>query len=163
MIPFELVSLRPLGRQGRFAWAWALAAAASLLASPLQVREGGWVRLVPPSAEVTAAYLVLENAGPEPDALIGASSAAAREVELHETVERDGQMKMVKVDRMELPAGGKLELRPRGPHLMLVGLTAPLREGDQIPLQLRFASGKVVEVQLPVRRQAPNGPPPPGK
>ncbi len=42
---------------------------------------------------------------------------------------------------------------------MLMGLTKPLKEGDEIALTLTFESGKVLEVAAPVdtSREAPMG------
>lgn len=125
---------------------------------PLRVPPGGWVRHVPPSAEVTAAYFDLVNTGSEPEVLVGAKSPSCAEIELHETVEQDGKMRMLRVERMVVPAGGKFQLKPRGSHLMLIGLKQPLREGSTVRIQLQFESGKALEVELPVRLSAPSPP-----
>jgi hypothetical protein len=37
-----------------------------------------------------------------------------------------------------IPAGGRLELKPGGSHVMVTGLEAPLRPGEALKLMLRF-------------------------
>ena len=86
---------------------------------------------------VAAAYLtVVDNGGG--DRLVGAASPAAERVTLHENTGPRGVSLMERVDTLEVPAGGRLELRPGGSHLMLEGVGAPLREGGRIELTLRF-------------------------
>lgn len=148
----------------------ALLLAASVLlaacagAGPAIGISGAWAR--PPLAEggPAAAYLVVENRGPAADALLGASSPIAGSVEVHETFELGagdpaasdgamggGMMGMRPVDRLEIPAGGRVELRPGGHHLMLVGLRGPLAPGSSIELTLRFERAGDVTVSVPVR------------
>ena len=59
------------------------------------------------------------------------------------------------VQRIALPAGRKVELKPGGYHVMLVDLKQPLAKGDKVPLTLRVegADKKVtsIEVQAEVR------------
>jgi len=110
-----------------------------------------WARLQPPVAEMSAAFLVIENAGTESDALVGASCACARAVELHVMQEIDGKMNMRQVERFAIPAGGRLALAPGGPHLMLIGLTAPLSTERPLELRLRFERGGERTIVVPVR------------
>ena len=64
-------------------------------------------------------------------------------------------MRMRAVQRIALPAGRKVELKPGGYHVMLVDLKQPLAKGDKVPLTLRVegADKKVtsIEVQAEVR------------
>lgn len=39
---------------------------------------------------------------------------------------------------LAIPAGSSVELKPGGTHIMLMGLEAPLPEGDSLRLTLRF-------------------------
>jgi copper(I)-binding protein len=49
-----------------------------------------------------------------------------------------GMMKMSAVDRLPLPAGKAVELKPGGYHVMLLDLVAQLKEGDTVTLKLTF-------------------------
>jgi hypothetical protein len=59
-------------------------------------------------------------------------------------------MRMRQIDGIDLPAGKTVELKPGGMHLMLIGLTKPLREHDSFPLTLVFEHARGVEVEVEV-------------
>ena len=110
--------------------------------------EGAWARATPPGAKVAAGYLLIRNAG-APDRLIGAASPFAERVEMHVT-ERDGDVaRMRQVKAFEVK--GALELKPGGAHLMLVNIKAPLKEGDKLPVTLKFEKAGEVQAELAVR------------
>lgn len=111
--------------------------------------EGAWARATPPNAKLAAGYLTLVNAGAA-DRLVGASSPAAGRVELHVTT-RDGQiMRMREARALDVPAGGKLELKPVGAHLMFVELRRAFRKGEKVPVRLRFEKAGEVQAELAV-------------
>jgi copper(I)-binding protein len=61
-------------------------------------------------------------------------------------------MRMRKLaDGLDIPAGGTVELKPGGMHLMLLDLKQPLVEGTRVPVKLTFKSGAVGEVELLVQ------------
>ena len=109
------------------------AATLSFAQPKIEVKDA-WVREVPPTSNMSAAYMIIENKGKEPDKLIDAASNASKIVEVHETVE--GRMRRVKA--LEVPAGGKVELKPGGYHMMLINLNKPLKEGDNVEITLKF-------------------------
>lgn len=87
------------------------------------------------------------------DRLVGASSAWAQTVELHETINDGGVMKMRPVPAgFEVPASGALELKPGGKHVMLIGLTKPMVGGEEIEITLQFEKSGEVTVKVPVRQ-----------
>jgi copper(I)-binding protein len=117
----------------------------------------GWVRLPPPVLKSTVAYMVLENPGARPLRLTGGSAEVAGTVmpmsdyvETRNGVEVKG---MREVRFLEIPAGGRLELKPGGKHLMLIGLQRPLREGERIMFNLRFEGGGTARVVLSVQNK----------
>ena len=81
--------------------------------------------------------------------LIGASSPACKAVQLHTMTSENGMMRMREVKAIELPAGRRVNLRKSGYHLMMVGLKAPLKEGEMVPFTLSIKVGKhrVVKVE----------------
>lgn len=107
-----------------------------------------WVREVPPTSKMSAAYMVIENKGRESDKLIDAVSNASKMTEIHETVE--GRMRRVKA--IEVPAGGRVELKPGGYHMMLIDLNKPLKEGDKVEITLKFEKSGEIKVQAPVKK-----------
>lgn len=115
-----------------------LVAALPARAGEVMTLERAWARATPPGTTVAAAYLVIDNRGSRSDRLLALSSPRAERAEVHATL-RDGDVvRMRRVDPLHLGAGERLELRPGGTHIMLLGLRAPLAEGERVPLVLRF-------------------------
>ena len=67
-------------------------------------------------------------------------------------------MKMRQVDGLDLPAGQAVTLKPGGYHIMLTGLTRPLKEGETVSLTLSFAKAGSREVTAPVEKIGAMGP-----
>jgi len=99
----------------------------------------------------SAVYVTLSNSGPQADTLVAASTDAARAVELHEVQNEGGVMKMRPVKSIPVPAGGKVELKPGGYHLMLLDLKHDLKPGEKIPVTLKFEHGADVAIDAVVR------------
>ena len=106
----------------------------------------------PMGAKTGAAFMTIVNNGKTADRLLSASSPAAKAVELHETVNADGVMKMEpRPEGFEIPAGGTLELKTGGKHIMLIDLVAPLEAGKTIEVTLTFEKAGQVKVMTPVK------------
>lgn len=112
--------------------------------------EAAFARATPGGAKDGAAFMTLHNVGKQRDRLVSAKAAIAASVEMHNHVMEGGVARMREVSGIEVPAGGKVELKPGGYHLMLFGLKAPLKEGTSVPLDLRFERSGTVRVNLPV-------------
>ena len=105
-------------------------------------------------ARVSAAYVVIENAG-EADTLVSASTDRAAKVELHTMEMADGVMRMREVEGgIEVPAGDKAVLEPGGLHIMLMGLTQELVEGESFPMTLTFEKAGDIEVEVKIEGAA---------
>jgi copper(I)-binding protein len=138
----------------------ALALAAALLSAPAlagdTVKAGSieiehaWAR---PSATATGAiYLEIDNKGSAPDRLVAASTSAAGKAELHTHIMDGNIARMRPVDAIEVTPGSATVLRPGGLHIMLIGLKAPLKEGDKVALTLTFEKAGKVDVTVPVQK-----------
>lgn len=109
-----------------------------------------WTRAAGQGA-TAAGFMEISNRGSAADRLLSASSSMARAIELH-TMLRDGDvMRMRAVDAIEVRAGQTVALRPGGFHLMLIGLSQPLRQGETVPVTLRFERAGEVQVALSVQ------------
>lgn len=108
------------------------------------------VRLLPPSSPATGVFMTLTNASKQDRFLIKALSDRAKKVELHNHIMEGGMMKMREVEKIKIPAKGKVTLKPGGLHIMLIGLSKPLQEGEKIPLTLVFKDGlkKAIEPEV---------------
>ncbi|WP_445158229.1 copper chaperone PCu(A)C [Halomonas sp. E14] len=122
-----------------------------VLAEPLAI-EQAQVRAVPPGAEASAAFMVLHNPGDAEVRLVEAASPAAAALELHHHVDVDGVMQMRRIADITIPPGGSATLAPGGLHLMLIGLTQPLVEGEPVAIELVFEDGRRQALDAPVAR-----------
>lgn len=110
----------------------------SALASDVKV-EGAWVRGTTPSQKATGAFMRLSSA--QGAALVGASSPIAGKAEVHEMKMVADNMKMSPVQKLALPAGKTVELKPGGYHVMLLDLKEPVKDGDIVKLTLEVEQG----------------------
>jgi copper(I)-binding protein len=117
------------------------------------VASAAWGRPSPKIAGATAVYVVIENKGGQADRLTGAASAAAKTVELHESYMENNVMKMRPVAGLDIPAGGKVELKPGGYHIMLIDPVKPLAVGDEISVTLKLAKAGEQTVAVKIREQ----------
>lgn len=108
-----------------------------------------WARASAGNARNGAAFLTLTGQG-SPDRLVGVSSTVAESAELHETIDDKGVLKMRPVAGIALEPGKTVTLAPGGRHVMLMGLKAPLKQGDSFPLTLRFEHAAPVTVTVTV-------------
>ena len=97
-----------------------------------------------------AVYLTIENRGGAPDRLTGAFTDHAALAMVHQNEVVDGVVKMRMAGEINIPAHDRIEMRPGGTHIMLEGLRAPLRTGDDFDLVLRFKNSKDQTVTVTV-------------
>jgi copper(I)-binding protein len=100
----------------------------------------------------------LRNRGEVADRLTFAQTPVAARVGLHR-MQLDGEvMRMREVSAIEIPAKSEVRMRhgsPDGYHLMLEGLKAPLKDGGNFPLTLRFerAGERTIQVHVQTPRK----------
>lgn len=93
----------------------------------------------PKTARVAAGFAIIHNKGKEADRLVGVSADFATMVEIHRTNIVDGVMSMDAADNgLEIPANGRVVLKPGGTHLMLMGLSDHPKVGEIRALTLHF-------------------------
>jgi len=114
--------------------------------------EQPWLRASAPGAKVGGGYLTIRNPGAAADRLVGASSPAAARVELHVHIKEGEVMKMREVRAFDVPANGSFELKPGGAHLMLLEIKRPFKEGERVPLKLKFEKAGEVSADFHVGR-----------
>jgi len=133
---------------------------------PIKV-EDAWARRAPMAAQPAhggmsgmsgmasaangAVYATIRNMGSSDDALVSATSSAADKVELHETKNEAGVMTMRPIDKVPVPAGGAVEMKPGGYHVMLLGLKRDLNPGDSVPVTLMFQKAGPITVNAAIR------------
>jgi copper(I)-binding protein len=119
------------------------------------VIDNAWVRAMPPTQSSTAGYLTVFNGGDSVVQIIAASLTPVADVEMHNSIEVDGLMRMERIHKVKLGPGEKIDFTPGGKHLMIMGLDKMPAPGDTVELCLEFDTGQVVCAQADVRRAAP--------
>jgi copper(I)-binding protein len=116
-----------------------------------------WARATAVSASTGGAFLTIVNKGSTDDRLLSISTPAAGKAELHRTENDNGVAKMTPIDALEVKAGHRIALAPGGYHIMLMGLKAPLKEGESFPLTLTFDKAGTIDVMVKVGKAGAMG------
>lgn len=98
-------------------------------------------------------HLKIENEAFHAEYLYGASSPVAGKVELHRAVGTE----MHRVERIEIPLSDALDMQRSGYHLMLIDLKRPLKEGETVPIRLKFGKKRFQDTRFVVS-ESPAGP-----
>jgi periplasmic copper chaperone A len=106
-----------------------------------------------------AVFMVLDNHVDREDRLVAVTTDVAEKAELHTHVmSAEGLMQMLPVeDGFVVPPLGQHALARGGDHIMLIGLTRDLKDGDVITLTLDFAASADVVVEVPVDNARTDG------
>ena len=127
----------------------------ALLATPALAQieiENAWARATPPGAETAAGYMTIRNKSSSPDRLVRVASPLAARVEMHVHLHDGDVMRMRQVRGYDIPANGSLELKPGGGHLMFVDIERAFKEGEKVPVTLRFERAGEKKVVFNVER-----------
>jgi hypothetical protein len=134
--------------------------AALILSAPATAHEivAGDLQIIHPhipqpaaGAKAAGGYMAIVNSGTETDRLIGVETGIAAKSEVHESkVGDDGVGTMAHIPALEIPAGATVSLEQGGYHIMLMGLTSPLTEGELHKAVLIFERAGRVEIEFMV-------------
>ncbi len=123
------------------------------------VVQDPYVRLAPPNAPATGAFMVIKNNGDKDIKVLKADNPASKVTELHTHLNEGGVMKMRPVAAIDIKAKGEAALKPGGLHVMMIDLKAPMKEGDVVPITLTFDDGSSKKVEAKVVRPMAAGMP----
>jgi copper(I)-binding protein len=119
--------------------------AALLLAScskpgpPEILISDAWARETVAGQGATAAYMTIANTGAGDDRLVSVAAPSPLMAMLHSSESSGGVSRMREMEAgVAVPAGGRIELKPGGSHVMVTGLETPLKAGQSLKLTLRF-------------------------
>ncbi len=118
--------------------------------------EGAWARASAKMARAGAAFLTVKNTGAA-DKLVGAKADISKKVELHTHIKDGDVMKMRQVESIAVPANGMAMLKPGGDHVMFMGLTKQLKEGDMFPLTLIFEKAGEIKTHVKIEKAGAMG------
>ena len=113
--------------------------------------DGAYARASIPNVPNSAAFFVIKNNSDKDIAITSANSDIAEKNELHTHIKENQMLKMMKIEKLVVPAKSSLELKSGGDHVMLMGLKKELKAGDEINLELSFSNGDKKSIKVPVK------------
>ena len=131
----------------------------SAFAEGLMVKDP-YARAARPNAPTGAAFMTLMNHSDQDITLMGVSSDVAKRVELHTHIDNgEGIMQMTAIEGgITIPAGEMHMMKRGGDHIMMMGLTKFLVDGETIFVTFEFETGAEMVVEIPVdNARKPNG------
>ena len=127
-----------------------IASIAAVFGADIEI-EGAYARASIPNVPNSAAFFVIKNNSDKDIAITSANSDIAEKNELHTHIKENQMMKMIKIEKLVVPAKSSLELKSGGDHVMLIGLKKELKAGDEISLELSFSDGDKKKIKVPVK------------
>jgi len=136
----------------------AIACALPAVAQPTPLIEvsDAWARATTSMARAGGVFLTLTATGGT-DRVASVSSPVAETIELHETINDGGVMRMRPVPFLEVVPGTPAVLKPGGAHIMLLGLKRPLRRGETFPITVIFEKAPTVTATVTVQSAGASG------
>ena len=118
-----------------------------------------WSRATPGGAKVASGYLTIENKGTTPDRLVAGSTDVAKRTEIHEMAMNNSVMTMRPIDGgLIIEPGKTLKFAPGGYHLMFIELKNSLKQGEKVPVTLKFEKAGEVKLSFDVQGVGAQGP-----
>lgn len=127
-----------------------IASIAAVFGADVEI-DGAYARASIPNVPNSAAFFVIKNNSDKDIAITSANSDAAQKNELHTHIKENQMLKMMKIEKLVVPAKSSLELKSGGDHVMLIGLKKELKAGDEISLELSFSDGDKKSIKVPVK------------
>lgn len=116
--------------------------------------DGAYAMASIPNVPNSAAFFVIKNNSDKDIAITSANSDIAEKNELHTHIKENKMIKMMKIEKLVVPAKSSLELKSGGDHVMLMGLKKELKAGDEINLELSFSDGDKKNIKVPIKNLA---------
>ena len=108
--------------------------------------DDAWVKAADDG--MTSVFGTLKNNTDKDITLVEAKYPDADMVQLHETVEDDSGATTMREKKggVAIPAGQSVTFEPGGDHIMLMGLTKPIKAGEEISVELVTADDQSIDV-----------------
>lgn len=109
-----------------------------------------WARPTRAGMNMSAGYFTVANTSEKSMILMRASSVLA-DVDIHQTVTKDGISRMKAVSSITVEAGQSVEFKPGDLHLMLTNIKGSLKPGDVIPITFYFNDGQAIQSNFTIK------------
>jgi len=117
-----------------------------------------WARIASTVNDTAGGFFTVANRGSAPDRLVAARSPTAERIEIHAIKVVGTVIRMrPRQHGLVFHPGTTVQLRPRGYHLLMTGLKAPLVQGAKVPVTLTFEKAGEVTIELAVEEPGPVG------
>jgi len=113
-----------------------------------------WVKLPAPGDTQAMAFVAIENPTMYGIYVTSATADVAGKVELRDGGQ-GGEARLKPVEFIGVPAYERVDMGPDGPHLLLLDLKRPLKEGDKVALALVTDNAGTLEVVATVLARRP--------
>lgn len=127
-----------------------------LIFSPIALAEldirDPWIKNLPPSVPVRAGYMTIHNPQTKTVSIVSLRSDAFASVEIHQTIEQDGMMRMEQVPSLKIESNSSVQLAPGGLHLMMMNPSEPTQPGDLLEIVIVLDDGSEQRVEMQVIR-----------
>ena len=127
-----------------------IASIAAVFGADVEI-DGAYARASIQNVPNSAAFFVIKNNSDKDIAITSANSDIAEKNELHTHIKENQMLKMMKIEKLVVPAKSSLELKSGGDHVMLMGLKKELKVGDEINLELSFSDGDKKSIKVHVK------------
>ena len=113
-----------------------------------------------PGQPVGGGFMTITNKGTEADRLVSVTAPdVSDDVQIHEMAIENDVMKMRQLpDGLDIPAGGTVELKSGGFHVMFMRIKHPFKEGETFKATLTFEKAGEVTIKVPVDLERQDGP-----
>ncbi|MFL2770363.1 MAG: copper chaperone PCu(A)C [Rhodospirillaceae bacterium] len=139
-----------------FSLSTALISGSSYVAADPILMSNAWMRETIGQSTVTAGYLTITNSGEVSDQLSSIRAEGVAKIEIHKmTLSENGMMGMKPLYDLRIPAGETVLFEGGSDHLMLSGVSSPLKEGDRILVIFTFLRAGEIPVLFQVSRRPP--------
>lgn len=106
--------------------------------------DGAWIKLPVIAGRPAVAYATIVGAD-KADQLLRVEGQGPAKYELHTSRDEGGVMRMAAVDAVDVPANGRVELKPGGLHVMIFGMPAT-KPGAMVPVTFVFRNAGKISV-----------------
>ena len=122
-----------------------------IASAELDVRDP-WIKNLPASVPVRAGYMTIHNPQSKAVSIVSLRSDAFASIEIHQTIEQDGMMRMEQVPSLKIEPNSSLQLAPGGLHLMMMNPSEPTQPGDLLEIVIVLDDGSEQRVEMQVLR-----------
>lgn len=134
----------------------AIALLSSSCGRPPELKVNNAVLKLSPVDDNPSALYFTVHGGPQDVSLLRVTSPSVLRSEMHDTVSdpKTGMLTMTKIERLKIPAEGKIEFKRGGKHVMLWGVNLVARRLEKIEVDFIFSTGDRIRVTAPIEKIA---------